>query len=142
MSENAALFKVHTPTGPVYCCAAHADKLCQLMSVIGVVPHASVYSGDEQCSNCVNEAKHANAIWDQPQTSTVPGLDCPHCPRWIPERQLKTGNVQTQDMCGCINRIECPTPKRPPAWPDPSPPDDDDDQHNPVPVLAPAGSAA
>jgi hypothetical protein len=48
---------VHTPNGPVASCADHAEKLVSLMRFLGAHAASVPNDGDEQCANCINEAK-------------------------------------------------------------------------------------
>ena len=53
----AATQIVHSPSGPAYCCDAHAAKLIAVMDLLGTHVVATQLTQPELCTNCVNEAK-------------------------------------------------------------------------------------
>jgi hypothetical protein len=57
----AAVWTVHTPTGPTDACEAHADKIQVLMSFLGAYTNKTPAPEGAQCANCINEAKRHNA---------------------------------------------------------------------------------
>jgi hypothetical protein len=59
VSEYPACYIVHTPTGSVYSCERHAQKLGVLFQSLGSRVLSLSYSGDAPCVNCVNENKKA-----------------------------------------------------------------------------------
>ena len=56
----AAVWTVHTPSGPTDACEAHADKLQRLMSFMGAYTNKTPAPEGAQCANCLNEAKRHN----------------------------------------------------------------------------------
>ena len=54
--KPAALI-VHWPTGPVFCCIEHGEKLLSVGKFMGAHVHVEPYNGNEPCTNCINEAK-------------------------------------------------------------------------------------
>jgi len=52
-----AICMVHTPSGPTYCCADHAEKVVALFNFMGAYVHIETIFDDAECENCLNEAK-------------------------------------------------------------------------------------
>lgn len=53
---------VHWPSGPVNVCEPHAQALAGLGRMLGSHVALTKYSGDAECTNCVNEkAAESNA---------------------------------------------------------------------------------
>jgi hypothetical protein len=48
---------VHTPSGITACCDDHATKLINLMSFMGAHTVCTVLDPEQECQNCINEAK-------------------------------------------------------------------------------------
>ena len=56
-----ALYLVHYPSGPVYCCEDHANKLKEIANIMGFHVGVEIHiGGNKECANCVNEAKSKN----------------------------------------------------------------------------------
>lgn len=56
----AAVWTVHTPSGPTDACEAHADKLQRLIQFMGAYTNKTPAPEGAQCANCINEAKRHN----------------------------------------------------------------------------------
>lgn len=54
-----ATVMVHTPTGPIPCCNCHEEAARNLYSILGCAIAATELEEPAECTNCVNEAKHA-----------------------------------------------------------------------------------
>ncbi len=57
MSEYPASLTVHWPSGPVNCCASHAEKLVATGNFLGYHVGVTEAPQDSVCTNCENEAK-------------------------------------------------------------------------------------
>ena len=57
MAEFPATHTVHWVTGPVDCCADHAEKLASLGSFMGSHIPVTPAGPDAECKNCKNEAE-------------------------------------------------------------------------------------
>jgi len=55
--EHPAIFTMHTPSGPTYCCVKHARQLEGLMRMLGAHTKAVKAPEGAVCENCENEAK-------------------------------------------------------------------------------------
>lgn len=65
----AAVWTVHTPSGPTDACEAHADKIQRLMSFLGAYTNKTHAPEGAECANCLNEAKRHNAKLCRPADS-------------------------------------------------------------------------
>ena len=52
-----ATMVVHCPSGPVYTCDDHGNKLLYIMQVMGYSVFHKVAPEGAMCSNCINESK-------------------------------------------------------------------------------------
>lgn len=52
---------VHCPNGPVKSCDKHAEQITRLMQFLGGHVVHTVPDTQDQCANCVNEAKAREA---------------------------------------------------------------------------------
>lgn len=52
-----AIYIAHTPPGPTYACADHAEKIKALFSFMGAYVNFTPAPNGSQCCNCINEAK-------------------------------------------------------------------------------------
>lgn len=57
MTEYPATRIVHCPSGPVAACEEHAKSITVLMNYMGVHVAHTIAQDDDQCANCINEAK-------------------------------------------------------------------------------------
>lgn len=56
-----ATLRVSTPTGPVPACEKHAAQIKSLLAFMGTYAGYEPSGLNEECANCVNEAKLSNA---------------------------------------------------------------------------------
>ena len=62
----AAVWTVHTPSGPTDACEAHAEKLAALFRFMGAYTNKTPAPEGAQCANCLNEAKRHNTKLTHP----------------------------------------------------------------------------
>ena len=54
--QSPATIVAYTPTGPVLCCARHAQALVRVLEAMGCFAVCGPAVAEAECNNCVNES--------------------------------------------------------------------------------------